>query len=89
MSELVSLLDLTITLGSSGGGAEVLEAALLVVMGELQVSRAALFVAEGEGRYRRRAARGLPAEAPEVLEGSFLEGEPFAPGPWAGRVFIS
>ena len=83
MSELISLLDLTVTLGSSVGGAETLDAALLVVMGELQVSRAALFVAEGEGRYRRRAARGLPAEAPEVLEGAGLEEEPFAPGPGA------
>ena len=80
MSELISLLDLTLTLGSSGGGAAVLDAALLVVMGELQVSRAALFVTEGEGRYRRRAARGLPPEAPEVLEGKGLEDEPFVPG---------
>jgi len=45
MSELISLLDLTVTLGSSVGGAETLDAALLVVMGVLQVSRAALFVA--------------------------------------------
>ena len=68
MSELISLLDLTTTLGSSLSGDQILDAALLIVMGELQVSRGALFVAEGEARFRRRAARGLPAGAPERLE---------------------
>jgi sigma-B regulation protein RsbU (phosphoserine phosphatase) len=68
MSELISLLDLTTTLGSSLSGDEILDAALLIVMGELQVARGALFVAEGEGGFRRRAARGLAADAPERLE---------------------
>jgi sigma-B regulation protein RsbU (phosphoserine phosphatase) len=80
MSELISLLDLTTTLGSSLSGAEILDAALLIVMGELQVSRGALYVADGEGRYRRRAARGLPREAPDVLEGPDLPEEPSVPG---------
>ena len=44
MSELISLLDLSTTLGSTLSGAEILDAALLIVMGELQVSRGALFV---------------------------------------------
>jgi sigma-B regulation protein RsbU (phosphoserine phosphatase) len=79
MSELLSLLELTLGLGASVGGTETLDAALLVVMGELQVSRAALFVAEGEGRYRRRAARGLPVEAPELIEWAGREEGPFAP----------
>ncbi len=68
MSELISLLDLTTTLGSSLSGGEILDAALLIVMGELQVARGALYVADGEGRFRRRAARGLPADAPELLD---------------------
>ena len=81
MSELISLLDLSTTLGSSLSGTEILEAALLVVMGELQVSRGALFVAEEGGRYRRRAARGLAAGAPEDIERAELPEGPFAPGP--------
>ncbi|HXK09607.1 MAG TPA: SpoIIE family protein phosphatase [Vicinamibacteria bacterium] len=81
MSELISLLDLTTTLGSTLSGAEILDAALLIVMGELQVSRGALYVAEGEGLYRRRAARGLPASAPETLERREVEAAPFLPGP--------
>lgn len=81
MSELISLLDLSTTLGSTLTGAEILDAALLIVMGELQVARGALYVAEGEGRYRRRAGRGLPAGAPEVLERAEVPQGPFAPEP--------
>jgi phosphoserine phosphatase RsbU/P len=81
MSELISLLDLTTTLGSTLSGAEILDAALLIVMGELQVSRGALYVAEGEERFRRRSSRGLAASAPEVLERAEVEAGPFAPGP--------
>ena len=40
MSELISLLDLTTTLNSSLSSQEILDAALLIVMGELQVGRA-------------------------------------------------
>jgi len=81
MSELISLLDLTTTLGSTLSGAEILDAALLIVMGELQVSRGALYVSEGEGRYARRASRGLAPQAPEVLERAHVEAGPFAPDP--------
>jgi sigma-B regulation protein RsbU (phosphoserine phosphatase) len=81
MSELISLLDLTTTLGSTLTGPEILDAALLIVMGELQVSRGALYVADGEGRFRRRAARGLPAGAPETIERAEVEPGPFVPGP--------
>jgi len=80
MSELISLLDLSTTLGSTLSGAEILDAALLIVMGELQVSRGALYVAE-QGRYRRRAARGLAPGAPETIERSEIPERPFAPGP--------
>ena len=81
MSELISLLDLSTTLGSTLSGAEILDAALLIVMGELQVSRGALYVAEEEGRYRRRAARGLAPGAPETIERAEVPERPFAPGP--------
>ena len=82
MSELISLLDLTVTLGSSVGGAEILDAALLIVMGELQVSRAALFVAEGEGRYRRARRGACPPRRRTVLDGAGRGG---AVRPGAGR----
>ena len=68
MSELISLLDLTTTLNSSLSGAEILEAALLIVMGELQTSRGVLFVRAESGGYRVQAARGLPAGAPTQVE---------------------
>jgi hypothetical protein len=81
MSELISLLDLSTTLGSTLTGTEILDAALLIVMGELQVARGALYVAEGGGRYRLRAARGLPASAPSTLERATVGEQPFVPGP--------
>jgi sigma-B regulation protein RsbU (phosphoserine phosphatase) len=81
MSELISLLDLSTTLGSTLTGTEILDAALLIVMGELQVARGALFVAEGGGRYRLRAARGLPPSSPSTLERPHVGEAPFAPFP--------
>ncbi len=81
MSELISLLDLSTTLGSTLSGSEILDAALLIVMGELQVARGALYVAEGGGRYRLRAARGLPSSAASTLERAVVGEVPFVPGP--------
>jgi sigma-B regulation protein RsbU (phosphoserine phosphatase) len=63
MSELISLLDLTTTLNSALTREEILDAALLMVLGELQVSRGGLFVRGEGGAYPIRAARGLPAGA--------------------------
>jgi sigma-B regulation protein RsbU (phosphoserine phosphatase) len=81
MSELISLLDLTTTLSSSLGSSEILDAALLIVMGELQVARGALYVADGEG-YRLRSSRGLPAGAPGQVACEAPGGpDPFAPAP--------
>ncbi len=81
MSELISLLDLSTTLGSTLSGAEILDAALLIVMGELQVSRGALYVASEEGRYQRRASRGLAPGAPDTVERTEVPERPFVPGP--------
>jgi sigma-B regulation protein RsbU (phosphoserine phosphatase) len=81
MSELISLLDLTTTLSSRLSGQEILDAALLIVMGELQVARGALFVRDEEERFRLRAARGLPAGVSEVLELGTLPSEPGPPDP--------
>ncbi len=64
MSELISLLDLTTTLNSPLSGEEILDAALLIVLGELQASRGALLVREEDGRFRVRAARGLAPGGP-------------------------
>jgi sigma-B regulation protein RsbU (phosphoserine phosphatase) len=71
MSELISLLDLTTTLNSPLSSEEILDAALLIVLGELRSSRGALLVRDEDGRFRVRAARGLPREAPrEFATGS-------------------
>ena len=64
MSELISLLDLTTTLNSSLSGAEILDAALLIVMGEVPATRGALFVRAEGGGYQVQASRGLPPGAP-------------------------
>jgi sigma-B regulation protein RsbU (phosphoserine phosphatase) len=81
MSELISLLDLTTTLGSSLSPDEILDAALLIVMGELQVARGALYVAEGEAGFRRRASRGLPPGAPDWLPAERERESTFSPEP--------
>src|SRR5262249_52513199 len=78
MSELISLLDLTTTLNSGLEGEEILDAALLTVMGELQVARGALFVRDPEGRFRRRASRGVAAGSRELLELDPVPTEPLA-----------
>ena len=68
MSELISLLDLTTTLNSGLSRDEVLQAALLIVMGELQATRACLLVRSAGGGYDVVAARGLDAGAPPRLD---------------------
>jgi sigma-B regulation protein RsbU (phosphoserine phosphatase) len=68
MSELISLLDLTTTLSSGLAGGEILDAALLIVMGELQARRGCFLVREHGGEYRPRASRGLPPGAPSAVE---------------------
>lgn len=65
MSELISLLDLTTTLNSAMSRDEILDAALLIVMGELQAGRGCLLVAAADGAYEVRASRGLPGGAPK------------------------
>jgi len=80
MSELISLLDLTATLNSTMSGRDILDAALLIVMGELQVSRGALYVREPDGRFRLRSARGLPPGAPEDIRLDEIPDRPFEPG---------
>ena len=68
MSELVSLLDLTTTLNSGLARDEVLDGALLIVMGELQATRGCLLVHSGGDAYDVVAARGLEAGAPPRLD---------------------
>jgi hypothetical protein len=60
MSELVSLHELTTTLGSGLASEETLDAALLIVMRELQVERGAFFVLREDGSLALRASQGLP-----------------------------
>jgi sigma-B regulation protein RsbU (phosphoserine phosphatase) len=68
MSELISLLDLTVTLGSGLSRREILDSALLIILGELQVSKGGLFVRGGDGSFRLEASRGLPGKAPAALD---------------------
>ena len=64
MSELISLLDLTTTLSTGLSSQEILDAALLIVLGELRASRGCLLVrVEGVG-FAVLASRGLPVGAP-------------------------
>jgi len=69
MSELISLLDLTTTLNSTLSSEEILDAALLIVLGELQASRGCLLVRDEAGRFGLRAGRSLPAGAPGEAPG--------------------
>jgi sigma-B regulation protein RsbU (phosphoserine phosphatase) len=66
-SDLVALGEITTTLGSGLAGEEALQAALLVVMRELQVERGAFFVRSEDGTLVLRASRGLPPAAPPTL----------------------
>jgi sigma-B regulation protein RsbU (phosphoserine phosphatase) len=63
MSELISLLDLTATLSSGSSTGEILDAALLTVLGELAATRGVLLVKGEDGGLRVRASRGLPETA--------------------------
>jgi sigma-B regulation protein RsbU (phosphoserine phosphatase) len=65
MSELVSLLELSTALVATRSPDEILQAALLVVMGELGVSQGACLLRGPEGEYEVRVTRGLP----RALEG--------------------
>lgn len=67
MSELISLLDLTTTLNSGLSSQEILDAALLIVMGELQVARGGLFVRQEDGRFALVAGRALPRGCPAAV----------------------
>jgi sigma-B regulation protein RsbU (phosphoserine phosphatase) len=85
MSELISLLDLTTTLSSGLPGDQILDAALLIVMGELQVGRGGLFVRGEDGAFHLRVQRGLPAAAEVVLPpDAVAEGQPLRRAEAAG-----
>jgi sigma-B regulation protein RsbU (phosphoserine phosphatase) len=70
MSELISLLDLTTALGAPARG-DVTEAALLVVMGEMQAARGCLILRRPGGGYEVAASRGLPAGARPAFDGAW------------------
>jgi sigma-B regulation protein RsbU (phosphoserine phosphatase) len=67
VSELVSLLELTTTLGSNSAGGELLGAALRIVMAETQATHGAFFVRGDDGTLTLRASSGLPAHSPSTL----------------------
>src|SRR5438309_12070896 len=75
MSELISLLDLTTTLSAGLARDEILDAALLIVMGELRAGRGCFLVRDPSGSYRVRASRGLPSSAPSSVELGSLTAE--------------
>lgn len=81
MSELISLLDLTTTLSSGLPGDEILDAALLIVMGELQVGRAGLFVRGEDGAFHLEVQRGLSDASGAALGPDALaDGQPVRRG---------
>ncbi len=67
VSELLSLLELTTTLGSGRAREETLNAALVIVMREVEASRGALFLRTDDDSMVLRAALGLPPDAPRTL----------------------
>jgi len=67
MSELISLLDLTTTLNSGLSRDDILDAALLVVMGEMQATRGCLLVRGEGGAYDVVASRGLDPGVPRRM----------------------
>jgi phosphoserine phosphatase RsbU/P len=67
MSELISLLDLTTRLSSGLASEESLNAALLIVMSEMQAARGALFLRSDDGTFAIRASCGLLPAAPSTL----------------------
>jgi sigma-B regulation protein RsbU (phosphoserine phosphatase) len=83
MSELISLLDLTATLSSTLSARDILDAALLIVMGELQVARGVLYVrnADAEGGFSLRSTRGMPPGIPVSVQLEVVPEVTFEPGP--------
>ena len=74
MSELISLLDLSTTLSSSLSGGEILDAALLIVMGELQAARGCILV-RAEDRFEPRAQKGFAVPPAAVVREQDLPDE--------------
>ncbi len=74
ISELISLLDLSTTLSSSLSGGEILDAALLIVMGELGASRGAILV-RSDDRFELRAQRGCNLSSTTTLRETDLPEE--------------
>jgi sigma-B regulation protein RsbU (phosphoserine phosphatase) len=74
VSELLALVDLVGTLGSGLTSEEILDSALLIVMGQLQCRRGCFLVRLESGVYQVRAARGLPAGAAREIAAD-LSGE--------------
>jgi sigma-B regulation protein RsbU (phosphoserine phosphatase) len=68
MEELVSLLEVTTTLGAAPADEGAWSAALLIVARRLRAPRAAFFVRNDEGALVLRASRGLPSGAPPILD---------------------
>jgi phosphoserine phosphatase RsbU/P len=79
MSELISLLDLSTTLSSSLSGDEILDAALLIVMGELRAARGCILV-RAEDRFELRARRGFTLSSTTTVREQDLPGEDVALG---------
>ena len=66
-AELSSLLEFAVTLGSDLPGEEALDAALGIVLREVQAARGALFVRRADGALALASSRGLPTGAPTTL----------------------
>ncbi len=67
VSELIALVDLLGTFGSGLSSEQILDSALLIVMGQLQCRRGCVLVRTDSGAYEVRASRGLPASTPREI----------------------
>jgi sigma-B regulation protein RsbU (phosphoserine phosphatase) len=68
MAELIALLDLAATFDAGLAGAELLSAALRIVLEEVQTERGALFARLDEGSFAIRASTGLPDGSASTLD---------------------
>jgi sigma-B regulation protein RsbU (phosphoserine phosphatase) len=82
LSELIALLEVATVLNSDVAGEDALGgAALPIIMRELEVERAALFVRSEDGAWALRASRGLPPAAPSTLRIAEPPDDLTVPGP--------
>ncbi|MCU0241211.1 MAG: SpoIIE family protein phosphatase [Vicinamibacteria bacterium] len=80
VSELISLLDLSLAMSSGRSFDAAIESALLVLLAELGASRGCIFIRQGDGQFRIRASRGMNLPEPRDYDLRGLESGRIATG---------